>query len=198
MSFRTEYLVIVTPGGNDKRVSACINGLYHTVTSHATFTRKSGEPNSWVHYTPTPNPLIKRQWICPLRLSADVRRCPLTPKPPQLLTSLIPELSALVHSYSPSWLSVWLSRRFFIPAILEGAADVSIGVSGSPCSSPCAFSVRYRLAQSRLVRRWCCQPCCHGGSAPQPVSAMLYLSHRDSSQEGSGGIQHGRGTARGA
>src|SRR5258706_12936931 len=82
-------------------------------------TYSSGEPPG----TRTPNPLIKRQWICPLRLSADVRRCPSTPKPPQLLTSLIPELSGLVHSYSPSWLSVWLSRRFFIPAILEGAAD---------------------------------------------------------------------------
>src|SRR5258706_4564722 len=52
-------------------------------------------------------------------MSAGVHQCG---NFPLLFPSFTPDLSALVHGCSPSWLSVWLSRRLLTPAVLEDAA----------------------------------------------------------------------------
>src|SRR5262245_49603513 len=49
--FMTAKAEIAPPGGNDRRVSAFIHKLYPRFTNHSPFTGKSGEPNSWVHYS---------------------------------------------------------------------------------------------------------------------------------------------------
>ncbi len=45
MPLLTAYLVIRTPRGNERRVSAFIPELYHTPTNRSLFTRKSEEPD---------------------------------------------------------------------------------------------------------------------------------------------------------
>ncbi len=45
MPLLTAYLVIRTPRGNERRVSAFITELYHNRTNRSLFTRKSEEPD---------------------------------------------------------------------------------------------------------------------------------------------------------